>query len=214
MLNNIFKYHIKKNKKYSNGNKIDLFKTLISIPIISISLFFIDIPNMVWLLIPISITLGVYYNNISSKDMRFQAFFGKNAVYKDKEIVNYKQVNKLYGFSEGMHLQNSCRIGWRSNGKKIEFFLYCHVDGKIEFKKLGESNSGKWVSFILKTKDKNYLGTIINDKGNSSTRKIERSKNIKKLSRILLVYKLFPYFGGKYSSPNDLLIKLKTKIFI
>ena len=93
-----------------------------------------------------------------------------------------EQINKLFGFGAIRHHKRSYRIGWRYNANKdiIELFEYKYEHG-IRFYELVD------------------------------TMKIGQTKKLTVFSPRYIYFGklLFPYFGGKYPAPQNIIIKLQ-----
>lgn len=113
--------------------------------------------------------------------------FNETAKYKIEENRNILDWNKLIGFSRGNHMDNSIRLAWRWNPylNAVETAEYRHIDGKIEYKNLGTVELNKEYAYLL-----------IMHKGNYSN----------------WGYKLFPFFGGNETAPQNINVKYRFKI--
>jgi len=128
---------------------------------------------------------------------------------------NQYDINKLFGLSYGLHHNNSARFGWRWNPKKnsIDIISYVYINGERikDNSKILITDVKLNVPFIISFKVENeyYSFTVFyNDK--------KYNKKIKHGSLPFWGYKLNPYFGGKISSPHDIIIKysyLKSNVF-
>jgi hypothetical protein len=118
-------------------------------------------------------------------------------------------VNKLFGFSFGLHHNNSVRFGWRPNADltKMEIVGYEYVNkvriptipiGEVELNKTylyqlvynGKSNQ---IMYVIFDGDIEYL----------TSHPITLSK------KCSLGYRLYLYFGGNKKAPHDIIIYLK-----
>jgi hypothetical protein len=69
---------------------------------------------------------------VSGSSMNFIAKFDNTAIYVLSNSAEATDVNKLYGFSEGIdNHQNSARIGWRYLYNRLELFAYVYVNGTL-----------------------------------------------------------------------------------
>ena len=124
---------------------------------------------------------------------RFRPFFKRDYIsayvcftdscrYYGDDLQLKEQINKLFGFGAIRHHKRSYRIGWRYNANKdiIELFEYKYEYG-IRFYELVD------------------------------TMKIGQTKKLTVFSPRYIYFGkyLFPYFGGKYPAPKNILIKLQ-----
>jgi hypothetical protein len=69
---------------------------------------------------------------VSGSSMNFIAKFDNTAIYVLSNSAEATDINKLYGFSEGIdNHQNSARIGWRYLNNRLELFAYVYVNGTL-----------------------------------------------------------------------------------
>lgn len=137
---------------------------------------------------------------VSLKDgskLEFKAKFTSSCLYTSSN----NDLNKLYGFADcnsTVH-HNSARFAWRHNQRgQIEIFAYWYDGGLRGFKKLGETVPYREDSYsILAGEDYSFCF-------NGVEFKAPRSKKCNRGIRI----RLFPYFGGNYPAPNDILIMI------
>lgn len=120
-------------------------------------------------------------------------------------------VNKLMGFSYGLHHQNSDRIGWRyiPELNNIEIVLYSYVDGVRQptshIANL-EINQRYYIRLdIVVDKGDKSICRNINIYIGSENRTIKESF-IKTSSKSCLGYTLGGYFGGNRKSPHEIII--------
>lgn len=119
---------------------------------------------------------------------------------------NQWDVNKLFGFSIGMHHNNSFRFGWRPNKDltKMEIVGYeYHNKIRIPTIPILEVELNKWykyeIAYIPSTSEIQYV--VMDDKNVTIKRSpIELKHNLS------WGYKLFLYFGGNEKAPHDILI--------
>jgi hypothetical protein len=83
--------------------------------------------------------LGITY-------LRFRFKFDDSCVYPIIDTDDY-DLNKLYGFSYGMHHKNSLRLGWRPCEKevgKIQVHTYTYNNGVRDMQYLCTVEVGQW----------------------------------------------------------------------
>jgi hypothetical protein len=121
-------------------------------------------------------------------------------------------VNKLFGFSFGLHHKNSVRFGWRPNNDltKIEIVGYEYVNKiRVPTIPIWDVEIDKWYQYELRyisgvfgkieyfiTDGNDYRGTI---------HPITLPKDF------YLGYKLYLYFGGNKKAPHDIIIYQDNK---
>jgi hypothetical protein len=140
-----------------------------------------------------------YFKN----ELRFIVRFDDSAYY-DPVITDYNHaydVNKLYGFREGITGRNSARIGWNCIGGRIWLYPYVHIDGDIlnhaDAKAICEVKPYEDIECRIKCYPKNYLFQVGNTK--VSTERGEGS---------WLKFIEHPFFGGHFPAQHDTKIKI------
>lgn len=149
---------------------------------------------------------GLHFKALSGPVVHFKAIFDHTAIYDigvnhGGMVSNQSDINKLYGFSEGDHRQNSARIGWRWYNDSLHLFGYTHLDGKFHFKYITSVQIGQEINCKIMSIGDKYHFFI--DKHYVS---MDRSKDPGFNN-----YALFPYFGGNISAPHKVTIKINTK---
>lgn len=152
---------------------------------------------------------GLHFNlNWNKKVMTRKATFTSLCRYIFDDVDKY-DINKLFGFSEGLHHINSARFGWlyNPNNDKIELHSYCYTDGV-------KSLNNTYIC-ALNIQESAILNiSIVNDTyvfdvksctlGHTYQKIVKRGSNTKKLG-----YDLYPYFGGNKCAPHDIEIYLE-----
>jgi hypothetical protein len=119
-------------------------------------------------------------------------------------------VNKLFGWSIGMHHTNSVRVGWSYDNQTemIQLWSYYYIGGKLEKKKLCQVNIDEDVkisiaSSVVYLHGKNTIcyDIFINDRVLDMKITDEKIKSFG--------YTLETYFGGESKAPHKILIKFK-----
>jgi len=139
------------------------------------------------------------------KQMDFCVKFFYNCKY-DLDNIDQLDINKLAGYSYGLHHINSARIGWRYDiaKDKIELFGYVYNQGKRTTKHILFVDINKLHNCQIKTEKDHYLFNVNNDTQNH-TIIIPRTNKL-----MWFGYKLFPYFGGNRKAPHQMYIMLST----
>lgn len=119
-------------------------------------------------------------------------------------------INKMAGFSLGLHHHNSVRFGWLPSVKepgKIDLFRYYYNQGKRipDYTPIATIGTGEWF-------DGELAVTRILDKALFEVRKdgttITSSSVPYKVPRFTWGYYLKPFFGGDNACPKDMSIYL------
>ena len=148
--------------------------------------------------------------SVSGTSMNFVAKFDNTAIYP-AVITDYNHaydVNKLYGFSEGINNQyNSARIGWRWLDGELQLFAYVYVKGTLlrdpvsyDPPFIKSVTIGNEVNCSIAISGSNYIftvdGVVVNTpRGTTSTK--------------FSGYQQYPYFGGTLTAPHLINIYIK-----
>jgi hypothetical protein len=132
--------------------------------------------------------------------------FDSSTLYHFEDEDQY-DINKLMGFSIGMHHNNSFRFGWRPNKdlSKMEIVGYEYLN-KLRIPELPicEVKLDKWYKFELKyIAETGQIEYVVTD-GNEIFSCKHPATNIKR--KFNLGYKLYLYFGGNKKAPHDMII--------
>jgi len=132
--------------------------------------------------------------------MKVEFEFSNNCWYPLKNIDDY-DVNKLCGWSNGMHHQNSIRCGWVPNKEAghIDLVFYVYYQGARSIKPFCKVETG--IKYIMKMYIQNdylvfsmvQIGALV-----AKTVSIPYFASNKKLG-----YLLFPYIGGDLPARQD-----------
>ena len=125
--------------------------------------------------------------------------FDSTAIYTTQLAENQGDVNKLIGFSDGgsNHQENSARLGWSWNGKKIILYAYAYSNKARIIKTLGSVDVNQSFPCSVKAEN-NYYYFRVNNHADS----VERVCS----SYTGYHYRLYPYFGGDEAAPHDVRI--------
>ena len=155
--------------------------------------------------------LGLLANlpQLFKKKMVKKFKFDPSCAYNLNDPVNQTDINKLFGWSQGYHEINSCRIGWCWNLKKMkmEVHAYCHVKG----------SATKFIDQLLcdVDLDKWYVGEIWIDGGKYFFRISDAGNplgyaEIQSNYALNVGYMLKPYFGGELPASQDMKLFLEN----
>jgi len=145
---------------------------------------------------------GNNYIATSYSELKFIAKFDSTAIYKTVDPYNQLDINKLYGFSDNSttHQQFSARFGWRWSDNAVRIFGYVYNNGVREYKELGTVKIGTENNCAIKVTTKNYVFSL-----NGITDSLPRASTGVKANG----YKLYPYFGGDETAPQNIYISIK-----
>jgi hypothetical protein len=148
--------------------------------------------------------------SVSGTSMNFVVKFDNTAIYP-AVITDYNHaydVNKLYGFSEGLSNQyNSARIGWRWLDGELQLFAYVYLKGTL----LRDP-----VSY-----DPPFIKSVPIDTEVSCSIAISGSSYIFTVDGVVVTtsrgsmsgkfsgYQQYPYFGGNLTAPHLINISIK-----
>lgn len=129
--------------------------------------------------------------------MQFSAKFYPNCIYKPQREP--EQISKLYGLSWGHHHDCSARIGWRSDGTKIEVMSYVYVGhDQRESKHLGWVDVQEWHEYLIERDGKAVSLSI--DGGDPVVHTV--------FAPLAASYRLYPFFGGEIPAPHEMWIEV------
>lgn len=145
---------------------------------------------------------GNHYCDISAikaitlTEQNFKVKFDSTAVYKTLTEDNQFDINKLYGFSEGLDPhKNSARIGWSYNKDSLRLYGYVYNNSSLLSQEIATCKIGEVIRCSIRPDKRNYVFTV-NDKSIS----LERDA----LPDIVQGYQLYPYFGGDEVAPHNI----------
>ncbi len=139
--------------------------------------------------------------SVSVTEMKFFAKFDQSAIYQTVDPYNQYDVNKLWGFSEGLNNQyNSARIGWAYNDGALRLYGYVYSIGVRYFQEITTILPGQEISCSIKLSGSTY---ILSANGISIT--LPRGSTTTKANG----YQQYPYFGGDEVAPHDISIFIK-----
>lgn len=130
--------------------------------------------------------------------LRFKAFFHRNCLYEP--TITPDQISKLYGMSYGQHHDCSARIGWRSDGKRIEILSYVYVaHDERRHETMGWMDVEQWQEFTIRR-----CGEVAElQMGNGPVFSYSLQHPVP------AGYRLYPYFGGAIPAPHDMTIEIE-----
>jgi len=116
-------------------------------------------------------------------------------------------INKLFGFSLGMHHKNSVRVGWRyvPNVDAIEIVTYIYRQGeRLKEHHVDWVGFGKCVKYTIELRKDGSVHFYAGERWCACDMMGTQGK-------IFLSYPLSLYFGGNCTAPHDMLIDYNVK---
>ncbi len=131
---------------------------------------------------------------------RCKVLFDSSAVYQTVNPGNQGDINKLYGFTEGInnHL-NSARIGWNWRGNALRLYAYAYAAGARHYLEIATVEIGQPVSLAIGIAGNEYHFWV-------NEQKVILPRAV--TSTIADGYLQYPYFGGDEVAPHLISIKL------
>jgi hypothetical protein len=136
-----------------------------------------------------------------SKDIRFNAVLDSSCLYsvEDWDVNDKKDINKLYGFTNGLTENDSARFGWRcKDGVCFEITTYVHNGGPFVPGSeivLGIVKPGEEFKCRLRNIGKSYIFNF----NNGPDVRVCKNGNPAWISLMLKFY-----FGGNHTAPQDM----------
>ena len=139
--------------------------------------------------------------SVRTSEMGFMVKFDNSAIYQTVVPENQYDINKLWGFSEGINNQyNSARIGWSWNNDALRLYGYVYASGVRHYQEITSVAIGSDISCSIKLADNTYLFTV-----NSVSISLPRGSSTSQASG----YQQYPYFGGDETAPHLISIMIK-----
>ena len=131
----------------------------------------------------------------SGTQINFNVKFDSSAIYKTVNPDNQDDINKLYGFSEGIdnHL-NSARFGWGWSKNAIHLYAYVYAAGERKFREISTVGIGAVTSCNISISGNQYIFS-------AAGKKVEMDRAVKDAT--VSGYWQYPYFGGDEVALNN-----------
>ncbi len=140
--------------------------------------------------------------SVRVSQMNFTAKFDNSAIYTTIDSVNQYDINKLWGFSEGLfHQTNSARIGWAYNNGALRLYGYVYKNSVRFSTEITTVSIGVENNCSIKLSGSNYIFTV-----NGISVTLPRASSTSTASG----YQLYPYFGGDEVAPHDISIYIRN----
>ena len=141
------------------------------------------------------------FKSVKVTSMNFVAKFDNSAIYTSVIPENQYDINKLYGFSEGLnHQYNSARIGWAYNNGALRLYAYAYNKGVRESQEITPVTIGAEISCSISLSGYSYIFNV-----NNIIVTLPRANSTTSASG----YQLYPYFGGDEVAPQNIYISIK-----
>ena len=142
-----------------------------------------------------------FFKSVKVTNMNFIAKFDNSAIYQSVIPENQYDINKLYGFSEGLnHQYNSARIGWAYNDGALRLYAYAYNRGVRASQEITSVAIGTDVACRISVSGNLYIFTV-----NNVSVTLSRANSTSSASG----YQLYPYFGGDEVAPQNIYISIK-----
>lgn len=136
------------------------------------------------------------FKSVSLTELNFKVKFDSSAIYKSLTEDNQYDINKLFGFSEGIDPhKNSARIGWSFNNDSLRLYGYVYNNSILATQEITTCKIGAVVKCSIKTDKRNYT-FLVDDKSITLERGVSTD--------LAEGYQLFPYFGGDETAPHTI----------
>ena len=157
-----------------------------------------------------SLSLGGFHTGITYMERTVK--FDASALYMITDPPGqidkcHNDINKLFGFSYGLHQTNSFRFGWNcTDNKQINIYAYWYIDGVRGSKKLDVYVPGEsFKAYIRYNRGTGRITFGIEDE----TGFITTFDELDYTAAPCMGYYLLPYFGGNCTAPHDMLIEIQ-----
>jgi hypothetical protein len=140
--------------------------------------------------------------SVKTAEMKFMVKFDNSAIYQTAIPENQYDINKLWGFTEGINNQyNSARIGWSWNQDALRLYGYVHANGVRHYQEITTVAVGTDITCSIKLAGKTYLFTV-----NGVSIRLPRGLSTEQASG----FQQYPYFGGDETAPHLITIMIKS----
>jgi hypothetical protein len=140
--------------------------------------------------------------SVRTSEMKFMVKFDNSAIYQTVVPENQYDINKLWGFTEGINNQyNSARIGWSWNQDTLRLYGYVYTNGVRHYQEITTVLIGTNITCSIKLAGNTYLFTV-----NGVSISLPRGPSSLQASG----YQQYPYFGGDETAPHLVTIMIKS----
>lgn len=142
------------------------------------------------------------FKSIRTSEMKFMTKFDNSAIYLSVIPENQYDINKLWGFTEGINnAVNSARIGWSWNDGALRLYAYVYANSIRYSQEITPVTIGAEITCSIKVVGSTYLFTV-----NGISVSLPRGLSTSQASG----YQQYPYFGGNEVAPHLITIKIKS----
>jgi hypothetical protein len=140
--------------------------------------------------------------SVKTAEMKFIVKFDNSAIYQSVLPENQYDINKLWGFTEGINNQyNSARVGWSWNNNALRLYGYVYAKGVRYYQEITPVTIGTEITCSIKLTGNTYLFTV-----NGVSVSLPRGLSTLQASG----YQQYPYFGGDETAPHLITIMIKS----
>jgi len=140
--------------------------------------------------------------SVRTAEMKFMVKFDNSAIYQTVIPENQYDINKLWGFTEGINNQyNSARIGWSWNNDTLRLYGYVYANGVRHYQEITTVTIGADITCSIKLAGDTYLFTV-----NGVSVSLPRGPSATQASG----YQQYPYFGGDETAPHLITIMIRS----
>lgn len=140
--------------------------------------------------------------SVRTSEMKFMVKFDSSAIYQTVIPGNQYDINKLWGFTEGINNQyNSARIGWSWNNDALRLYGYVYANGVRHYQEITPVTIGSDITCSIKLSGNTYLFTV-----NGISVSLPRGPSATQASG----YQQYPYFGGDETAPHLITIMIRS----
>jgi len=140
--------------------------------------------------------------SVRTSEMKFMVKFDNSAIYQTVIPENQYDINKLWGFTEGINNQyNSARIGWSWNNDALRLYGYVYANGVRHYQEITPVAIGTDITCSIKLSGNTYLFTV-----NGISVSLPRGPSATQASG----YQQYPYFGGDETAPHLITIMIRS----
>lgn len=159
---------------------------------------------------------------VKTSNMRFFAKFDASSVYQNILPENQYDINKLWGFSEGIsNSTNSCRIGWSYNDgqyggiynlgtKLLRLSAYSYAKSIRYSKEICTVPINTDLNCSIKLSGNLYTCTVSYIE-NGIAKTFSTTINRGPTTTTASGYQQYPYFGGNETAPQNIYINIKPQ---
>ncbi len=142
------------------------------------------------------------FKTVNVVDMKFLARFNSTAIYQTVNADNQYDINKLWGFSEGLNNQyNSARIGWGYSNEAIRLYGYVYSRGVRYYQEITTVLPEQEINCSIRIAGSTY---VLSANGTSVT--LPRGTTASTAKGL----QQYPYFGGDEVAPHNISIFIKS----